>query len=312
MRSLRKKKISYGEMLREWCKEKFDVKIQTKQRYVQLIEKHFIPFFNHKLSKELTIDDFMQFIQIKNEEGVSISVQKTLKYIMKASWEYGVLHKYCNPILFDCIKFKKYTTKVNVFSKEEQLILENQLKKHINIRKIALLLCLYTGLRIGEVCGLKWEDIDLKKRILYVKRTIIRVKNDNPNSKTKTLLIESTPKSETSMREIPIPDFLVEMLKQFYSQDYFYILSNSTKLYDPRQLESSYSKIIKKCGIKYSNFHTLRHTFATRCIESKMDIKTLSEILGHASVEITLTIYVHTSTELKQSSLQNLVQFMIT
>lgn len=298
-------------MLNEWVNTKNEVKLQTKQRYTNLIKKHLYSFFVNRITKELTIEDFVLFIKIKNEEGVSISVQKTLKYIIKASWEYGTLQNYCKPITFDCIKFKKHTTKITVFSKEEQLLLENQLKRKINVRKLAILLCLYTGLRIGEVCGLKWEDIDLTKRILYVKRTIIRIKNNNPNLENKTKLIESTPKSDMSIREIPIPDFLVELLKQFKLQDNFYVLSKSEKLYDPRQLESSYTKIIKKCGIRYSKFHTLRHTFATRCIESNIDIKTLSEILGHASVDITLKIYVHTSTELKRTSLQKLVQFMI-
>jgi len=310
MNLLRKKNILYVELLQEWIQTKSDVKLQTSQRYHFLIEKHFSSYFYNCLVKDLNINDFIKFIQVKKEERVSISVQKTLKYIMKSSWEYGVFQKYCKPILFDCIKFKKSTTEINVFSKAEQLLLESQLKRNMNVRKLALLLCLYTGLRIGEVCGLKWENIDFTKRVLYVKRTIIRVKNLDPSIPTKTRLIESTPKSENSMREIPIPDFLIELLAKFQLQDNFYILSKSSHLYDPRQLENTYTKIIKRCGIRYSKFHTLRHTFATRCIESKMDIKTLSEILGHASVDITLKIYVHTSTELKRASLQNLVQFM--
>ncbi len=299
MKLLERKNMLYVHMLEEWYQRKADVKLQTKQRYIQLIEKHINPFFDNKLVKNISIDDFLEFIQSREEIGISISVQKTLKYIIKASWEYGTLQKYCKPILFDCIKFKKSNTNVTVFSKEEQLLLENQLKHKINIRKLALLLCLYTGLRIGEVCGLKWEDIDLGKRMLYVKRTIIRIKSTDPSFPRKTSLIESSPKSETSIREIPIPDFLVELLNQFQTEMQFYVLSGSEKLYDPRQLESTYAKIVKKAGIRYSKFHTLRHTFATRCIESKMDIKTLSEILGHASVHITLKIYVHTSTELK-------------
>jgi len=310
MNLLKRKNILYVELLNEWIKTKNNVKIQTKQRYQDLIEKHFYVFFNNKETKNLTIQDFLTFIQLREKEGVSISVQKTLKYIMKSSWEYGILQKYCKPLTFDCIKFKKSTSEITVFSKEEQLLIENHLKNKINIRKVALLLCLYTGLRIGEVCGLKWEDIDLSKRVLYVKRTIIRVKSSDFTNNKKTKLIESTPKSETSIREIPIPDFLIDILKKFQQPDNFYVLSGNNKLYDPRQLENTYSSIIKKTGIRYSKFHTLRHTFATRCIESKMDIKTLSEILGHASVDITLKIYVHTSTELKRESLQNLVQFM--
>jgi len=311
MQYFKKKNFLYTNLLHEWIHSKSDVKIQTKQRYLNLIENHFDLFFENKTVRNLSIKDFSLFIETKDKDGVSLSVLKTLKYIMKASWEYGVLHNYCKPIIFDSIKFKKKTSEITVFSKEEQKLFEEHLKRKLNVRKVALLLCLYTGLRIGEVCGLKWENIDFIKKVLYVKRTIIRIKakDDNYN---KTMLIESTPKSDTSIREIPIPDFLVDILEQFKLQDDFYILSGSPKLYDPRQLENTYARILRKAGIRYSKFHTLRHTFATRSIESKMDIKTLSEILGHASIEITLKIYVHTSTELKRESIQNLVQFMTT
>lgn len=188
--------------------------------------------------------------------------------------------------------------------------MENKLKDKPNIRKICLLLCLYTGLRVGEVCGLKWEDIDFSNKSLSIKRTIVSVKNKDENKQSKTKLIESTPKSDTSNRIIPIPEFIICLLSEFKSNNNYFILSNSNKLYDSRLLESFYSRLLKSCNINPNKFHTLRHTFATRSIESKMDIKTLSEILGHSQVETTLKIYVHSSYEIKKSSIENLVRFM--
>lgn len=310
MNLLKRRTILYMELLEEWVNTKNEVKLQTKQKYQELINTHFTSYFKTKQVKYLTLTDFETFMKKKKEENVSISVLKTLKYIIKSSWDYGTKEKYCKPLIFDRIKFKKKTSEITVFTKEEQCKLEQCLKRKPNIRKISILLCLYTGIRIGEVCGLKWENINFTRRMLTIKRTILRIKNTDYIQDRKTKLIESTPKSETSNREIPIPDFLIDLLKPFQKEDSFYILSGTEMMYDPRQLENSYTRILKKCEIRYSKFHTLRHTFATRCIESKMDIKTLSEILDHASVEITLKIYVHTSTELKRESLQNLVQFM--
>mgnify|MGYP004549105343 CR=1 FL=1 len=243
-----------------------------------------------------------------NLKDISISTKKILFYIVKSSIKYAYSNKYCNYINLSNIKFKMPNKTIFVLSKEEQNRLENVLKNKINIRKLSILLCLYTGVRLGEVCGLKWKDIDFSNKSLNVNKTIERIKNDDGNSKTK--LIISTPKSETSNRIVPIPDFLVELLKQFKKNDNYYILSNSNKLYDPRLLESFYKRILTKVGIKQNKFHTLRHSFSTRCIESKMDIKTLSEILGHSQVETTLKLYVHPSYDLKKSSIEHLVEFM--
>ena len=146
------------------------------------------------------------------------------------------------------IKLKTLPKTIYVFSKEQQQTLENKLKEKMNIRKLCLLLCLYTGLRIGEICGLKWENINFNTNSLEIKRTIQRIK-DTSSTNSKTKLIESTPKSLTSNRIVSIPAFIMEYLKKFKSNDDYYILSNSNKLYDPRQFEEFYKRILKKCNI---------------------------------------------------------------
>lgn len=300
------KNITYNEILKLWLNNKTDIKIQSKLTYERIINKYLINSVGNININKLKYENIENLFS--NLKDISISTKKILLYIVKSSIKYAYSNKYCNYINLSNIKFKMPNKTIFVLSKEEQNRLENVLKNKINIRKLSILLCLYTGVRLGEVCGLKWKDIDFSNKSLNVNKTIERIKNDDGNSKTK--LIISTPKSETSNRIVPIPDFLVELLKQFKKNDNYYILSNSNKLYDPRLLESFYKRILTKVGIKQNKFHTLRHSFSTRCIESKMDIKTLSEILGHSQVETTLKLYVHPSYDLKKSSIEHLVEFM--
>lgn len=300
---------TYYEVLLDWVNNKTDVKIQTKQKYENLIENYLKEQFDTQKSMSLKEENFIDFFNTLEKQKVSTSTRKTLLYIIKASILRG--HSKNEMPLLDLseIKFKSEKKEIEILSKLEQSKLESHiLSTKLNIRKLCILLTLYTGLRIGEVCGLKWENIDFENHALYVKRTIQRVKCDDGIKKTK--LIESTPKSKSSIRKVPIPAFIVDLLKQYYTNDKDFILSGSTKLYDPRLLENSFSRLIKKVGLKKIKYHALRHTFATRSIEAGVDIKTLSELLGHSTVDITLKTYVHTSDELKKKSIDKLVSYM--
>lgn len=303
--------ITYNNILDFWLKSKSDLKIQSLLNYENLINKYLTNSLGKlKIIDIKCIDIENLFTELKNK-SIAISTRKTLIYLIRSSLNYAYNNGYSDYIDISNIKFKLPNKTIFVLSKEEQNILENKLKNKSNIRKTCLLLCLYTGLRVGEVCGLKWGDIDFSNKSLTIKRTIERIKNKDKNIKSKTILIESTPKSDASNRIIPIPEFMIRLLNDYKNNKGYFILSNSEKLYDPRQFESFYSRILKSCNIPPNKFHTLRHTFATRCIESKMDIKTLSEILGHSQVETTLKLYVHPSYEMKKTSLENLVKFML-
>ena len=306
----RRKTLKFIDILNDWIEQKNDIKIQSKQKYENIINNYLKLSLGNMPITKLSKQDIISFFANLNNKNISLSIKKTCYYIINSSLNYAYNENYCNYFNLKDIKLKSSNKTIFVFSKEQQLIIENELKNNMNIRKICLLLCLYTGLRIGEICGLKWEDINFNKNYIEVKRTIERIKNINGNN-TKTILIESTPKSITSNRIIPIPTFLIEYLNNFKDDNNYFLLSKSDKLYNPRYFEAFYERLIKKIGINYVNFHTLRHTFATRSIESKMDIKTLSELLGHSSVEITLKLYVHPSYELKKTSIDNLVNFMI-
>lgn len=148
------------------------------------------------------------------------------------------------------------------------------------------------GLRIGELCGLTWADVDLDNKVLYVRRTVQRISSGGIGNK-KTKIVISTPKSDSSFRMIAIPDFLIEYFKMFKGEDQNYILSGSEKIVEPRAYQYRYKKILSDANAENHTYHQLRHTFATNCIQNGFDVKTLSKILGHQSVDITLNRYVH-------------------
>ncbi len=165
--------------------------------------------------------------------------------------------------------------------------------------KAAILLCLFTGMRLGELCALKWSDIDCKNRTVTVNRTVQRISATGHISKT--ILMETSPKSESSKRTIPLTDPVLERLRKLEG-DKPYIFGEDKPL-DPRTMQQRFKRLLKEAGVDDRNFHTLRHVFATNCIENGMDVKALSEILGHADVKITLNRYVHPTMDTKRQQL---------
>lgn len=173
---------------------------------------------------------------------------------------------------------------------------------NLNLPNLCILLCLYTGLRVGEICGLKWENIDIKNGCLFVNRTVERISLGNG----KTMIVIEPPKTESSIRKVYIPLFVVALLKKYKDKPDKYILSGKSKPTEPRALQYRFKRILSKTKIREFSFHSLRHTYATLCIEKGMDIKTLSELLGHADVKITLNTYVHSSDSLKKKYVKRL------
>lgn len=190
----------------------------------------------------------------------------------------------------------------------EQNRLEKYLLLHLNTYTMGILLDLYTGIRIGELCSLKWGNIDFNNWLLYVNKTIQRITLTEHSSadSSKTKLIITEPKTPDSKRVIPIALPLQKILTYFRSDDENYILTGTRRFIEPRSYYARYQRILKKADISLSSFHTLRHTFATRCMEQKIDIKVLSEILGHSEVRTTLQLYVHPSLDDKRDCLNSL------
>ena len=194
---------------------------------------------------------------------------------------------------------------VEVLSRKEQAGLLPILFQKMDKAKMAVLLCLHTGLRLGELCALKWRDIDFGNRMVSVNQTVQRLYREG--GKTKTVLLETEPKSEYSRREIPLPVIVLELFEKIRHEGNY--VFGKDKPMEPRTLQNHFKRLLKKAGLKHKNFHALRHTFATNCIESGADIKSLSEILGHSDVQISLNRYVHPSMDSKRKYLDGLSRF---
>ena len=177
--------------------------------------------------------------------------------------------------------------------------------------KLGVLICLCTGIRIGELCALQWKNVSFSEKTLRIECTMQRLQYENEDSTTKTRVIITEPKSFAALRTIPLPDFLLERMKPYHESPNAFLLSGECKKYiEPRTMQNRFKSYLMESEIDDANFHALRHTFATRCVEIGFDIKTLSEILGHSSVKITLDKYVHSSLELKRNNMEKL-QYMV-
>lgn len=185
----------------------------------------------------------------------------------------------------------------SLLGKAEQTMLNNYLTSNPNASNVGILLSATTGIRIGDLCALKWGNIDLEKRTLTIKNTVQRIKSIDGSTATK--LIITLPKSNSSVRKIPLPDFIIPILRNLKGNNDYYILSGTRAIIEPRTMQYRFKHILSDLNLPNVSFHSLRHGFATTCIALGFDVKTLSEILGHSSVEITLNRYVHSSMERK-------------
>lgn len=198
-------------------------------------------------------------------------------------------------------------SEITVFNTDEI----NSLKRTAdtqNTYELGILLCLYTGLRIGEICALTWKNIDLDNEIIMVRHTLSRIKN--PDGEPKTIIIIDTPKSRNSSRDIPLPDHLCTVLIKMKSlhNDEDYFLTGTDHYIEPRSYQYHYKKLLKTANVPFRKFHNLRHTFATSCIKKGIDVKTVSELLGHSSVKITLERYMHPDMKTKKEQLAGLYE----
>ncbi len=202
------------------------------------------------------------------------------------------------------ISFRQQQEPLRVFSRSEQKRLTAYLLARGDLAARGAFLSLYTGLRIGELCALTWGDISAEDGCIHVRRTMQRLQTLGAGPKTAVQI--TAPKSQSSRRTIPLPDWLMAELNRRRRADGCFFLTGSEKYMEPRTMENRFRSALDACGIRGASFHTCRHTFATRCIELGFDVKTLSEILGHATVSITMNRYVHPSLEFKRESMNRL------
>ncbi len=289
-------RLTVKELFDEWLSAvKLRVKPSTYANYLMKVERHILPEFGGLRYDSLTVQMLNNFVQKKLDAGLSakyvsdiiIAFKTMAKFIAKTHGFRNIMTEVTLPKVHRKEKF--------LLTSAQQWKLCKYLTKNPSPTALCILLSLYTGLRVGEVCGLMWSDIDFDKSILTVRRTVQRIHTDIH----KTQIIADTPKSRTSKRSIPIPKFIMKLLRESRSAEKHYILSESEIIIEPRTLQRRFKSLLKKTNLPSVNYHSLRHAFATNCLQAGFDVKTLSEILGHASVETTLNRYVHTSMERK-------------
>ena len=294
------------ELSLEWLgSAKLRVKKSSYFCYEKIVTKHIIPYFKQIKYTELNTPKINTFIEylLKNGKsngkgGLSVKTVHDIIAAMRSVAKYAEREYDLRNPMHNLSMPKIEKKNIPVLNENERKILQNYLMINLNNTNIGILLAMYSGMRIGEIGALKWGDIDLKSGIIHISKTIQRIKEKSGNSKTK--LVIGTPKSKTSERDIPIPDFLVDILKARNCNENNFILSGTYKPTEPRTIQNRFKSVLKKCGIRNVNFHLLRHTYATVCIENGFDAKTVSELLGHASVNITLNRYVHSSLDMKK------------
>lgn len=297
--------LTVNKLFSEWLASKqIQAKESTCANYAFKIEKHLIPAFGNLRFDNLTPKLVYDFIIEKRKNNLSDKYISDLLVVLKGMAKYTSRMYHCMNLIADIGLPKKEKSQLKLYSKKERQQLEAELLKNTDNSKFAIFLSMYTGIRVGELCALKWSDIDLSSGIMHISRTLQRIRD---NERKGTKIVETSPKSSSSVRSIPLPDFILKQLKVFWpSNKNTYLISNTLKAAEPRTMEYRFKSILKKAALRDINFHSLRHMFATKCIEVGFDIKTLSELLGHSSVEITLNRYVHSSTERKKHCMDQL------
>lgn len=309
-----RKKVTVGQLLDDWIFYiRTDVKESTYARYSFLVRKHISPELGSIFLKNLTTEILDKFTRKKLGEGkldhkggLAPKTVAGLLSVIKLALEFGRERNYGCPSNITIHNPRQSMPEIQVLTPEEQKHLECRILGKYDLTHMGIMLSLYTGLRIGEICALRWEDFDFENNIIKVRRTIIRIQDVSPEAEKKTKIIIGQPKTECSNRTIPLPSFLQRFVKKYQRGEKDYILTAKQSYMEPRQYYVKYKKVMESCDLQGYNYHALRHTFATRCIENGFDVKSLSEILGHADVTITLRRYVHPSMKLKRQHMESL------
>lgn len=286
------------------------LKISTQNKYRNLLDSYILPYFGKQKILLITQNCLELFCSQllsnggKQSKGLSPKTASDTLSVIRRILQFATMQGYPIPCNAQTIHVKKSSKPMRVLSLYEQEKLCKYLYANPDPYHLGILVCIFTGLRIGEICALRWEDISLGEQTIHVHQTMQRVQ-DKSGGATKTKVIVTTPKSACSVRIIPIPDNLVSVIKKFSSSHIGYFLTCDNQAYiEPRTMQNRFQRVLRQLSIEHANYHSLRHTFATRCIECGFDVKSLSEILGHASVNITMNRYVHPSLELKKENMK--------
>lgn len=304
---------SFSTVASEWFEcVKSQTKESTRNKYHNILTDYILPWYGDQALDSITYDFINSHCNLllvsggKKGNGLSAKTVTDVLSVIRNVLKFAIRKGMYVPCDGIAIQVKRSANPMRVFSKTEQEQLCKYILTELEPCNIGILVCLFTGLRIGEICALQWEDVSFADQTIHVHQTLQRVQNQSGNG-PKTKIVVTTPKSSCSIRTIPIPDELSEILATYKRSSVGYLLTNDErKFVEPRTMQNRFKKALKSSGIDAANFHVTRHTFATRCIELGFDVKSLSEILGHATVNITMNRYVHPTLELKKENMKKL------
>lgn len=307
--------MRYKEILEKWMKEKqiYTLKYRTFLRYEEIIKTQIEPCIGEYEISNISISVLREFQceklsngNSKNGQSLATNTVKNIMSIVRNSLIYAKSEGYVIPDL-DCLENIKFCEKkISAFTKAEQKRIEDVVINSTKNNHFGIVLCLYTGLRLGELLALKWDDVNFEQSTLNIDKTSAFLKNE----KGKYCFYVDTPKTDSSVRTIPVSKEITTYLRKIKkkSKSEFVISTGKGTQVINRSYQTTYARILKKAGVDYKNFHALRHTFATRALECGMDIKTLSEIMGHKSPIITMNRYVHSLMETKRKMMNHLTK----
>ncbi len=292
----------------EWLRVKRDgVRDSTYIKYETILRKHIKPKLGTCFPagiNDAAVEVFTH--EILTEDKLSAKTVQDILSVLRSVVKYASKHSTVPFVQID-ISYPKDTRKeTRVLSRDEQKRFVSYLLDDTDSCKFGVLLMLLTGIRIGELSALKWKDINIAEKTIHISATLQRLHNADNDGEKRTKILIGTPKSSTSVRTIPMTDYTVNLCKRMERSDEAYILTGTADYMDPRTLQYRIGKYTKACDLEGVHAHTLRHTFATRAVEVGFEIKSLSEVLGHANTTITLERYVHSSMELKRANMNKL------
>ena len=316
-----KNRCTFSQLCSEWEESvQYQVKPSTYAVYFTMLEKHILPELGKYQVRRMNNRVVDQFLQDKQGQDLSWNTLRLIIFLLKAILHTGEDKGICTAekIHYYIPKYKKPYMKV--FDRGDAQRLISHLENSEKTFEMGLLISICTGIRVGELCGLKWGDVNWSRGTLQINRTVSRIRNPEIDERaekgrgaetgdhmSKTIVYIGTPKTGTSIREIPLPDFLILKMLRYKRDDACYILTGTVKCMEPRGVQRRFKNLLRRRSIPDINIHALRHSFASRWIENGFDSKALSEILGHSSVKITMDIYVHSNMEQKKSYMNRMV-----
>lgn len=294
---------SFKEIAIEWKEMKRQyVKRSTYSAYALILENHLLPTFENMYS--IKESEVQSFVLNKTNNGLSYKSIKDILIVFKMVIRYGNKHGFSQTNTNWEIKFPndKRNNSLAILNIDTQKKIMSYIRSNFTFKNLGIYLCLSTGMRIGEICALQWNDIDINTGVISINKTIERVYNIDDYEIKKTELIIDSPKTVNSIRDIPIPNEIIKMLKPLMRviNPKYYVLTNDLFPIEPRTYRNYYKNLMQSLNIPHLKFHGLRHSFATRCIECNCDYKTVSVLLGHSNISTTLNLYVHPNFDQKK------------